>query len=323
MGAWTRACTIVSTCLVMALFAGGALADDAQSQAAEALYRQAISLMKVGRLDEACEKFDASHSIEPGVGTLLYLGDCYEKLDRFASALATFEEAARLAGQRGDSMRQHLASVRAAALEPRAPALEIRSRPVHGSMDLQVTVNGAPITGLQMNRAVRRDAGSYEVVVRAVGYQSFTTRIELQNGEPDPVVVTIPRLSPVASKVAASDASTPMDRPAVGATQRTLAWVAGSVGVALGVATGVVALLASSKLDDSKAACNPVDANSCGPEGVALRRDARSLANVATVTGVLGGIGVAGGVVLHLTAPTAPNADQAGRGLMLGFEGSF
>src|SRR5262245_65830864 len=96
-------------------------AQNAQSQAAEALFRQAKGLMGQGQYAEACEKFSASQSLEPGLGTLLYLGDCYEHAGRFASALDTFEEARKFAQSRGDAEREHLASVRAAALEPRVP----------------------------------------------------------------------------------------------------------------------------------------------------------------------------------------------------------
>src|SRR5262245_66163384 len=89
-----------------------AAADDAQTQAAEALYRQAKALMERGELAEACEKFAASHALEPGLGTLLYLGDCYERSGRFASALETFEAAAQLAEERGDGAREPFASGR-------------------------------------------------------------------------------------------------------------------------------------------------------------------------------------------------------------------
>src|SRR3954468_22652614 len=100
--------------------------SQAQSQASEALFRQAKSLMGQGQYAEACEKFSASQALEPGLGTLLYLGDCYEHAGRFASALSTFTEARQFAQARGDREREHLASVRAAALEPRVPRLELR-----------------------------------------------------------------------------------------------------------------------------------------------------------------------------------------------------
>src|SRR5688572_33295826 len=101
-------------------------APSAESQAAEALFRQAKALMEKGDLEPACEKFSASQSLEPGLGTLLYLGDCYERAGRFASALSTFAEARQFAQSRNDAEREHLASVRAAALEPRVPRLELR-----------------------------------------------------------------------------------------------------------------------------------------------------------------------------------------------------
>src|SRR5215510_1523736 len=84
---------------------GPAQNHQAESQAAEALFRQAKSLMAQGQYGEACEKFSASQSLEPGLGTLLFLGDCYEHAGRFASALSTFAEARKFAQSRGDSER--------------------------------------------------------------------------------------------------------------------------------------------------------------------------------------------------------------------------
>src|SRR5688572_19760867 len=147
---------------------GVASADDAQTQAAEALFRQAKVLMERGELEEACEKFAASHALEPGLGTLLFLGDCYERSGRFASALETFESAAKLAAERGDESREHLASVRAKALGPRVPRLEIASS-ARLPADLRITINGAPFDEKDFDSAMPRDEGDYEIRFSAPG----------------------------------------------------------------------------------------------------------------------------------------------------------
>jgi len=297
----------------------------AQSQAAEALFRQAKALMEKGDLEPACEKFAASQALEPGLGTLLYLGDCYERAGRFASALTTFRDASELAEERGDAARLRLAEVRVSALEPRAPTLEIRNGPAPQGLELQITVAGAPLPRADIGRRVARDAGRYEIRFSAPGYEPFVTHIELKNA--DAVSVSVPRLVPIATRPVGGDApaSVERDEPASDSSQRTLAWIVGGTGAALLATAGVFAGLAASKNTDSKDNCQPDSPNRCGPTGVGLRDDARSFANVATVASVLGGIGLAGGLVLYISAPDdEPGAESApGDALLVGVQGSF
>jgi serine/threonine-protein kinase len=282
-------------------------AQDAQSQAAEALYRQAKSLMAQEKYAEACEKFSASQSLEPGLGTLLYLGDCYERAGRFASALSTFHEARDFARSREETEREHLASVRAAALEPRVPKLELRLGSEELPDDLQITLNGTPVEQDDLNRPMPHDAGTYELHFSAPGYQTFTTSVELRNGENRSAVVKVPRLLELgASATAAGPRSrSPRDGSSGrGDTQRVIGWVVGATGLALGLGAGVFSVLAASRNADSKSNCDRQDPNRCSARGVSAREDAKDLAMAATFAGVAGGIGMAGGLVLHLTAPS-------------------
>ena len=278
--------------------------SQAQSQAAEALFRQAKSLMGQGQYAEACEKFSASQSLEPGLGTLLFLGDCYEHAGRFASALATFHDAQEFAKSRGDEEREHLASVRAAALEPRVPKLELRVGSAPLPDGLQITLNGSPIERSELNQPLPRDAGSYEVHFSAPGYQTFTSKIELRNGETRNAVVNVPRLVSFA-EAAAVGRDSESEQGSDGSTQRTLAWVVGATGLAAGIGAGVLGILAAGKNSDSKDHCAAERPNSCDPAGVSAREDAKDLANLATIAGIVGGVGIAGGAVLYISAPSS------------------
>src|SRR6185437_15434982 len=66
--------------------------------AAEALFDAAKKLYADKKYAEACTRFDASEKLDRGIGTLLYLADCYEHVGRTASAWATFREAESLEG---------------------------------------------------------------------------------------------------------------------------------------------------------------------------------------------------------------------------------
>jgi serine/threonine-protein kinase len=299
-----------------------ASADDAQTDAAEALFRQAKALMDRGELEEACEKFAASNALEPGLGTLLFLGDCYERSGRFASALATFESAAKLALERGDDSRTHLASVRAKALGPRVPTLVIESAESLPD-DLLITINGDPFEERDLNRRVPHDEGQYEIRFSAPGREPFVTTIRLKNGATSPAIVEVPRLVAVARPLAASEAlsSDVEAEPSGGESQRVWAWVVGGAGVALAVASGALTAVAAGKNDDSKGNCAAANPNRCSPDGVRLRADAKSMATWATVTGIAGGVAVASGIVLYVSAPASDSnvPDSA----LLGVRGRF
>src|SRR5471032_2545697 len=95
-----------------------AQANASSQAAAEALFDEGVKQMKVGNFTVGCPTLEESERVDPGVGTLLYLGECYEKLGRTASAWATFREAASLAASSGESGREKVAVERAARLEP-------------------------------------------------------------------------------------------------------------------------------------------------------------------------------------------------------------
>ena len=119
---------LVATLLV----AGAARAQSPQDEAAaEALFLEGRKLIDKGQLREACAKFAASQKLSPGAGTLLNLGDCYEREGRTAAAWATFREAIDAARTAGRADREKMARERAQILEPKLARIQvtIRSRP--------------------------------------------------------------------------------------------------------------------------------------------------------------------------------------------------
>jgi hypothetical protein len=94
-------------------------------------------------------------------------------------------------------------------------------------------------------------------------------------------------------------------------TQKVVGFAAIGLGV-VGVAVGTIFGLSSmSKHNDAKAAC---PAACPDPAGVALWDDARAAGNVSTVGFIFGGLGLAGGTVLLLTAKPSETSVQVGLG---------
>src|SRR5215471_18412917 len=90
-------CVVVLAAALGAPLAG---AQPSDKPGAEALFEQGRRLMDQKRYPEACEKFAASHKLDPAVGTLLNLADCQERQDHLATAWAYYREAQALAQSR-------------------------------------------------------------------------------------------------------------------------------------------------------------------------------------------------------------------------------
>ena len=112
-------------------------------------FQQGQALLDAGDFDAACAKFEASESLENGLGTLLQLADCYQRTGRTASAWHTFLEAEALAHYEKDREREQLAAQRVAALDAklvrvmlvvpmtsRVPGLTVQTRRQHGPRQL-------------------------------------------------------------------------------------------------------------------------------------------------------------------------------------------
>ena len=62
----------------------------------ELLFNEATDTMEAGDYDQACRALEESQRLDPGVGTLRYLAQCYEEQRRTASAWGIFREASAL-----------------------------------------------------------------------------------------------------------------------------------------------------------------------------------------------------------------------------------
>lgn len=108
---------------------------------AERLFSQGREHLKAKRYAEACAAFEASHQLDPGLGTLLNLADCNEKLGRVAQAYQRFSQAAEWARSKGEAKREQVALERGRALKPKVSWLNIRAPD-----GATVTLDGLPVT---------------------------------------------------------------------------------------------------------------------------------------------------------------------------------
>ena len=303
---------IACVALSMALFGAHGLAHAAGDKAAaEALFDQGKKLMATGNAAAACPKFEESLRSAPGLGTMLWLADCYEVTGRTASAWGEFREAAAFAAERGDP-REKIARKRAAALDPKLSKLVIavpKDRAVPG---LEIRRDGIVVKDAAWGTEVPVDPGTHTIVASAPNKKPWenTVRVPIGTGTTTVTVNALadaekpppPPPSPVATTPSAPTPEPPAPERASQSPQRTVGLVVAGVGV---VSLGLGAyfgLRAKSQLDDSNAGhCNA--AGVCDSAGLQGRVDALNSATASTIAFIAGGALAAGGAILYLTAP--------------------
>lgn len=292
----------ISLTVGFALAPQAALARDSKA-AAEVLFVEGRTLMDRGDYAAACAKFEASQKLDAGVGTMLNLADCYEKSGRTASAWAEYREVVPLARAAGSEERAVLAEARAKALEPDLSTLTIHVSETPPGVRLEVLRDGLPVDPAMFSTAIPVDPGQHEVVVRAPGYQSWTSRPEVGRAGAR-VVIEVPALEAVASGDRADEpaVTAPEDSSSRPSTQKTWAAVTGGAGL-LTLGTGGAFLgLAISELTAAKDLC-PTYPNSCSLDSREHNERAGTFGDTATALLIVGGVGLAAGTALWLTAP--------------------
>lgn len=303
--------------------AASAQSGGEQKAAAEALFRQGKQLMIDGKFSDACPKLEQSNRIDPAIGTLLYLAECYEKEGKTASAWATFSEASSKAQAEGQEERAEMGRSRAQALEPKLSRLSLQVGPEARAIEgYQVMRGGKRVDASLWGVPVPVDPGQYEIAISAPGYQDYTMSVRVE-GEGKTVEARLPALIQAEVKAASTpppEASpTPVAPPDTkpgpvvdrgsddGSGQRTIGIIVGGIGLA-GIAVGsVFGLQAISKNDDAEKFC-PRGTECDSQEGVDLTDDAKSAATVSNIAFGVGAAALIGGLVLYLTAPEKQQA---------------
>jgi len=280
---------------------------------AEALFDEGKKLMAENDFAHACPKFERSQELDEGIGTLLFLADCYEKNGQIASAWATFREAGSRARARGETDRERTALRRTSVLEPLLAKLTLE---VDASSDLQgltVTRNAQRVPHELWGISSPVDPGVQNLDATAPGKRPWHGSVTLADGETR--IVKIPRLldAPVQSppaRVAGVDvapnstlSSEPPPAPlSADNTSHTAAYALGAIGVAgFAVGTGF-GLSAMSRNSVADAHCER-PGGLCDATGVAAGHDVNQRATISNIAFGVGAAASIGAVILYFAAP--------------------
>jgi hypothetical protein len=308
----------------------------AQSAEAEAMFGEGDSLMKQGKLPEACDAFEASNKLEPRAGTLIRLGECREKNKQIASAWSAYKDALTRVK---DPKKKAIATAKVTELEKRLSYLTINVPDASKLDGLALARNGTLVDPVLWNHAIPINGGEYTIVGRAPKHADWSTTITVP-AEAGKITIDVPKLEapkkqvtpPTPPIVETRPVSPPPkhDLPAPKHAQDTDTgpsppmWTGkrkAAVGLAGVAVVGVVvgALLGSSakgKQNDAYALC-PDPQTPCADAATSndLISSGQGLALGANVTfGVAGVAAIAAGV-LWFTG--APERDTRGHGVVV------
>jgi hypothetical protein len=279
------------------------------------VFEEGRALAKTGDYEGAARKFLEAHMMEPSVGALLNLGDCYEKLGRFASARTRFLEAVRLAGNT-DPARASEARARATKLDAQIAWIDF-AHAINNAA--KVTIDGEPVAAGMERVAV--DPGNHEVVVSTTGGERRTT-VRLGAGESTAPVSLDPPKKEREKERPAPPGDLEPSRSDDGWS--TMQWVgvgaagAGAIGLGVGAVFGVIAAGKKSDLD-AKCVDYPRCPESQRADVQSTYDDASSAATISTIGILAGAVLVAGGVTLFLLSPSEKKAALNTKGVTFHF----
>ncbi len=309
---------LASTALAW-LFAA-APARAANNGAAEELFRQGQALMQAGKYEQACPKLAESQRLDPGTGTLLNLAACHEKEGKLASAWAEYNDAAALAQRDGRDDRVQYCKDHLAAIEPKLARLTINVAAGAEVPGFEVKLDDAVVGGPSLGVALPVDPGPHQISASAPGKRPWQASLTIRVG-PSQEAVTIQQLADADGASEPVNAGAPPPPPRAeagssGSTQRVVAYGLGGLGIVaagVGTAFGLTAISKNNESNDK--GCF---GNECTAPAASLRKDARSAGTISTVAFALGGVALAGGVALFLTAPSSKHDYRASARVVLG-----
>lgn len=216
----------VAFALALAVSPGVAFAQ------AEALLDEGKSLMKKGKVAEACPKLEESYRLSQRSATLLALAMCHEKQGKVATAWAEYIDLGAAARKEGNKRLEADAKARGAKLELSLPRLTLsvpRAATIEG---LEVTLDGAPVDGALWGQARPIDPGQHKVSASAPGRKPWEHSVSIKRGERKSVAV--PALAKDAS--AAAQPAPAAEAPAAAAPVAAASEKKGSAGAGDGAA---------------------------------------------------------------------------------------
>jgi hypothetical protein len=211
------------------------------------------------------------------------------------------------------------------AVEKVLPTVVLSARNASGAdlFDVSVSVDGKPLAARLDGKAVSMDPGPHAFHFEAAGGTADKQILVQEGTQNQPVIALIGAppagtssaaaapLAPTSATPPTPAAETPPAKSAEGSGQRTIGFVVGGAGIA-GIAVGsILGLMASSAWNSAQNECGSPNKCPRPSQAVSDQQNASGLATGSTIAFAVGGVALAAGTVLLLTAPRGGSPTSA------------
>ncbi len=287
--AFAAACAVLGP---SAALAGPPTAKDRAD--AKALVAEAKAASKQKRFADAAEALRKADALDPNPQTKLDLARALIEAGKLVEASQALHAVVDAPATTPGAKKVAAAAKKLLGdLEPRIPWIKIA---VIGPDPAQTstTIDGKEVDAAQ---EIPFDPGDHTVVAEADGYERAERRVSLADGEHELVKLKLPKLA--AEPVAKTDETS----SGGSVVPAAIAFGVGAVGLGVGAVFGIIAFNQTSTVEESctNGVC-PADQT----EPLSL---AKTDGTVSTIGFIVGGVGVATGVVLLLTSGGGGDAE--------------
>lgn len=253
---------------------GVATAETSQEKA-DRLFAEGRKALTADNPKKACELFEEAIKLDvTATGTMLNLGLCYEKLQKYASSLYWFRKAQAAAFENKLTDYENAAKEHTSLNASKVSVVNIT---VDGPPDADIRIDGKKVEPTDYGR-VEVDAGTHEIVGRAAGKKKAIQTLSINEAESKAITISLTETA-VAEYV---------DR---GAGRRKTALILAGAGTVTLIGVGIYGFIEKSNYQDPAAV--PDEFN-------AAKKRLRFIGTSAFVVGA--GL-AATGLILYFTAP--------------------
>ena len=296
--------------------------SDAERSVARDLGNEGIDLYEKGRYPDALQRLERAYAVLKAPTLALWLARALEKNGKLVEAAERYREVIRtpLASDAPRVFIEAQASAKAeqAKLGPRIPTVTVVLEGAKAN-EVGVSIDGTPVKSALVGLPFPLNPGTHAIEGNRAGTTAAES-VTFAEGEKKSVALRFggastgampPRGGETTPPPVGGDPAGPAgpvaDQGAEdGSLQRTLGWVGlgvGGAGLVFGGVTGLMVLSKKSALDDGDC----LD-GACGPSERSQVESYNSMRTLSTVGFVVGGVGLAAGATLLLTAPRDESA---------------